>query len=276
MSRAPRRFRTAGGTRNRCGRPRVLAGVVRESEEKAARSALAASLPCDDPPRLGQLLSRLEPRLTAVALRLVRDPDAAADVVQEAFEKVLRSCHQFRGSAKPSTWMHRIVVNEAFLWLRRERRHAPSRLDPEDWALAFASTDDPERSAAAREELTRLRRALGRLPAAERRLLTEPSLRGRAYMELARELQLSAGAARLRALRTRRRLAATLDRTGRGSSCPSAGCRREPAPARVDQRRRTTRVRSAPTGAPSTSSAATGAKECARSQCDGLSLGQVV
>ncbi len=49
----------------------------------------AAGLPWGDSTRMGRVLLGLEPRLTAVARRLVRNPDAAADIVQNAFEKVL-------------------------------------------------------------------------------------------------------------------------------------------------------------------------------------------
>ena len=92
-------------------------------------SPAPAALPCRDSTRMGRILSGIEPRLTT-ARRLLRDPDAAADVVQSAFEKVLRYCEQFRDGARPSTGMHRIVVNEAFMWLRRETWHAPPLLTP--------------------------------------------------------------------------------------------------------------------------------------------------
>lgn len=59
--------------------------------------------------------------------RRVWSPEAAADVVQNAFEKGLRDCEVFRGQARPSTWVHRIVVNEAFMGLRRESRGARPR-----------------------------------------------------------------------------------------------------------------------------------------------------
>ncbi len=93
-------------------------------------SPAPAALPCRDSTRMGRILSGIEPRLTT-ARRLLRDPDAAADVVQSAFEKVLRYCEQSRDGARPSTGMHRIVVNEAFMWLRRETWHAPPPLDPD-------------------------------------------------------------------------------------------------------------------------------------------------
>ncbi len=168
------------------------------------------TLPCGDSTRMGRILLRLEPRLTAVARRVLHDPDAAADVVQSAFEKVLRYCEQFRGGARASTWMHRIVVNEAYMWLRREAHRAPARLHPDDWSLAFDRTVDPERAAAAHEEQARLERALERLTAEDRRLLTEAALQGRPYAALAQELGISRGGVKSRAFRARQRLARAL------------------------------------------------------------------
>lgn len=160
---------------------------------------------------MGDVLSGLEPKLTAVARRLVRNPDAAADVVQNAFEKVLRYCDQFRGNARPSTWVHRIVVNEALMWLRSQTRRARARIDSDDWKLVFSRGKDPEESVFAREEQDRLEQALARLPAEERTLLRASALEERAYDVLARELGVSPGAVKSRAFRARKRLAAELE-----------------------------------------------------------------
>lgn len=181
--------------------------------EQSAIERVPTGLPCGDATRMGRVLLGLEPRLTAVARRLVRNPEAAADVVQNAFEKVLRYCAEFRGQARPSTWMHRIVVNEAFMWLRREARRAPARIDPADWELVFPPAADPETLASAREDRDRLEQALASLPREERSLLTESALEGRAYATLADELGLSPGAVKSRAFRARRRLAVELETT---------------------------------------------------------------
>ena len=100
-------------------------GPLPRSQPARARAAprIEHILPYDDPERLGELLRGLEPRMRAVALRVTRDGEAARDVVQAAYEKALRHGRKFRGGARVSTWLHRIVTNEALMWLRRERRH---------------------------------------------------------------------------------------------------------------------------------------------------------
>lgn len=193
-------------SRNCSNRTSVGEGVSTPSTERSGQEVESNGLPCADATRMGRILSGIEPRLTAVARRLLRDPEAASDVVQNAFEKVLRRCEQFRGTARPSTWMHRIVVNEALMWLRTEKRRAALRIDPEDWELYFARAGDPERDAATREDRARLGRALARLTAAEREIVSASALEGRSYECVGREMGLSAGALKSRAFRARRRL----------------------------------------------------------------------
>ncbi|GAG33939.1 unnamed protein product, partial [marine sediment metagenome] len=80
---------------------------------ESARAAHIASenrLPLRDPERMDALIRSLEPRLAAVALGVTKDPDAAQDVLQNAFEKVLRHGEKFRGQARVSTWLYRIVT----------------------------------------------------------------------------------------------------------------------------------------------------------------------
>lgn len=172
--------------------------------------SVVTTLPCGDPGRMGRLLMGLQPRLVAVARRMLRDSEAAADVVQNAIEKVLRHCERFRGRSKPSTWMHRIVVNEALMWMRTERRRGPGLVDPEDWRMVYGIEDGPELGAARREESSRVARAFEELSAEDRALLADTAFEGRPHEELARELGVSAAAVKARAFRARRRLARRL------------------------------------------------------------------
>ncbi len=145
-------------------------------------------LPHDDPERMGELMRSLEPRLIAVAMRITREREAARDVVQSAFEKALRKARGFRGQARVSTWLHRIVVNEGLMWLRGERRHRHRlvELDPDsESALADPALEAPE-LLARYEEASRLRAGMRALRQEERDVLEHCALGGRSYADLAR------------------------------------------------------------------------------------------
>ncbi len=67
----------------------------------------------------------------ATAWQVTRDPDDAMDVAQEVFVRVYRALGSFRGNARFSTWLHRIILNTCMDYLRREKRHRQGRVDME-------------------------------------------------------------------------------------------------------------------------------------------------
>jgi len=70
---------------------------------------------------LTELYRRHERRAYNFALRTTGNPWDAADVAQEAFIKAFRNLKGFKGEALFSTWLHRIVANTAYDFLRRRQ-----------------------------------------------------------------------------------------------------------------------------------------------------------
>src|SRR5881409_3115687 len=64
-------------------------------------------------------------RLYAFALRMTRDPDLAADAVQEAFASALHKFDAFRGESNIATWLHRIVYTKAIDLIRQRGKESP-------------------------------------------------------------------------------------------------------------------------------------------------------
>lgn len=61
--------------------------------------------------------------VTALAFRMTRDHDEAADVAQEVFIKIARNLVRYDEKRRFYTWLYRITVNAAIDHLRRGRRH---------------------------------------------------------------------------------------------------------------------------------------------------------
>src|SRR6267142_4292292 len=60
-------------------------------------------------------------RMLAVARRMLRSEDDAADAVQDAFLSAFTSIHRFRANSQLYTWLHRIVVNACLMKLRSRK-----------------------------------------------------------------------------------------------------------------------------------------------------------
>ena len=148
--------------------------------------------------------------MRSVARGIVRNTDAAEDVVQNAFEKALRGLEGFDGRARLSTWVHRIVVNESLMWLRSEsRRRKRFQLESESGIEPDRHADpegDPSRPLFERERAGRLRAGLAALPPAERDVLEHCALAGESYEAYGRRSGIGSAAAKSRAFRARKRL----------------------------------------------------------------------
>lgn len=171
-------------------------------------------LPTDEA-ELGALLETLRPRLWSVALRFTRDSEVAEDVVQGAFEKALRHRWQFRGQARVSTWLHRIVANEALMWLRSERRRAKrtARLADATPEALIDPAPDASTGLASRQAARRLHHEIARLGPEERDVIERCVLPGRSYADYGAERGVHPAAAKSRAFRARRRLQSLLQET---------------------------------------------------------------
>lgn len=67
------------------------------------------------------LVKRHEAKMLAIAFRITRNREDAEDVVQQGFHKAFMHLGRFQGKSSFSTWLTRIVINEALMRLRRNR-----------------------------------------------------------------------------------------------------------------------------------------------------------
>jgi RNA polymerase sigma-70 factor, ECF subfamily len=144
----------------------------------------------------------------SLALRMVGDPEDAADVSQETYLKLIKAIKQFRGEAKFSTWLYRVTSSVAISSLRKKsRRRADVPIDSEDLTrLPAVATADPAVSSEQRFLMERLDQALQLLPASYRVVAVMKDVYGLSFEEIADQLAINEGAARVRLHRARRRL----------------------------------------------------------------------
>jgi RNA polymerase sigma-70 factor, ECF subfamily len=85
-------------------------------------SELLSNLRAGDEHVCDQFVRQHTSWMLALARRLLRNEDDAADAVQDAFLSAFRSLDGFAATSSLATWLHRIVVNVCLMKLRSKSR----------------------------------------------------------------------------------------------------------------------------------------------------------
>jgi RNA polymerase sigma-70 factor, ECF subfamily len=155
-------------------------------------------------------------RLYRVARSIVRDDGEAEDVLQEAYLRAFSSLAEFRGDSSLSTWLTRIVLNEAFRRLRRHTERPVAHIYPPSEAnvIPFPFSDhqpaDPERAMAQRQLCELVERAIDGLAQEFRTVLVARVIEGMTVEETADLLGLRPETVKTRLHRARRLLKVAL------------------------------------------------------------------
>lgn len=151
-------------------------------------------------------MRRHRDRLWAVALRTLRDPEEAADALQEAFISAFRAAGSFRAESQVTTWLHRIVVNACLDRMRR-RQTRPTVPLPE---AGPGEPVAPRDQMAERETKLVVAAALAELPEEQRAPIVLVDVEGYSVAETARMLGIAEGTVKSRCARGRAKLAKSL------------------------------------------------------------------
>jgi RNA polymerase sigma-70 factor, ECF subfamily len=155
----------------------------------------------------GELVESTYREVYSLCLRILRDPDDAAEATQDAYLKVWRSLKGFRGDAMFTTWLYRVAANTAISKQRsRKRRRARETTGDEDALKVIAASDSTEAAAGARVELAAVEEALAKLPEHYRAAVVLRDVYDMTIEEIAAELKISETAAKVRVHRGRKKL----------------------------------------------------------------------
>jgi RNA polymerase sigma-70 factor (ECF subfamily) len=114
-----------------------------EAAEGSMDTGLVERAQGGDQEAFGLLAVPLGDRLFAVATRILRDDDLAADATQQALVSIWRDLPQLRDLARFDGWSYRLLVRACYAERRKERRWSPSlRVLPT--AIAGEAADEVE------------------------------------------------------------------------------------------------------------------------------------
>jgi RNA polymerase sigma-70 factor (ECF subfamily) len=154
-----------------------------------------------------ELVDRYKDLVFALIARTIQDRSRSEDLAQEVFLRIHRGLPYFRGEARLSTWIYRIVAN---VCLQDHQRPSALSLDDRQAAIRVA-TAAADHQFGDLELRDRLEKAIARLPPQYRLLIAAHYLDGVQYDDLAEALQLPLGTVKTQLHRAKRQLRRLLE-----------------------------------------------------------------
>lgn len=165
-------------------------------------SDLVAAAVAGDHQAYAALYRRHRDRVFCVVVGVLGDREAALDVTQDVFVKLMGVLDRFDGRAAFTTWLHRVAVNAAYDTLRK--RVPEPAADP----YAAAGVEAVEDSSP--DTTMDVQLALAGLPADQRAVIVVVDMLGYGYEEAASVLGVPIGTVKSRLARGRVRLAESI------------------------------------------------------------------
>ena len=155
-----------------------------------------------------ELVDRYKDLVFALIARTVQDRSRAEDLAQDVFLRIHRGLPYFRGEARLSTWIYRIVANVCL----QGHGHAPGAVSIDDERTrAKVTPSAPDRQFGDLELRDRLEKAIARLPPHYRFVIAAHYLEGVQYEDLAEALQLPLGTVKTQLHRAKQQLRRLLE-----------------------------------------------------------------
>jgi len=168
-----------------------------------------------DASAMAALLRGYQSRVYAICVRMLRSPEEASDLTQDALLKILEGLHTFDRRAQLSTWIIRVTMNCCLSHMRKQKLRRHASLDDfgqrsGSWASLGASlpaATDVEPSGAVsverHEQQAAVLRGLARLDPEARSILVLRDTQGLEYQQIGEVLGVPVGTVKSRLFRAR-------------------------------------------------------------------------
>jgi RNA polymerase sigma-70 factor (ECF subfamily) len=157
-----------------------------------------------------EIVSRYEAQLYNLAMRFVKNPEDAEEVLQDVFTTLYRKAESFQGKSAFSSWMYRITVNAAFMKLRKRKQTPTAYLEDmapatKEQCLEYDGTygERSDNSSMNRELKEIIQIAINKLPEQYRAVFILRDVDGMSNQEVGEILELSIPAVKSRLHRSR-------------------------------------------------------------------------
>jgi RNA polymerase sigma-70 factor, ECF subfamily len=177
----------------------------------AAERVLIERCRAGDATAFQDLVDRYKDLVFGLIARTVQERSQAEDLAQEVFLRVHRGLPYFRGEAKLSTWIYRIVANVCSQDHARRPPTVSLDTSSEDPTRPSTTPASSDRQFGDLELRDRLEKAIARLPANYRLLIAAHYLEGIQYGDLAEALDMPLGTVKTQLHRAKQQLRRLLE-----------------------------------------------------------------
>ncbi len=192
-----------------------------KAQEVAFDRLLVDRFKSGDQEAFNEMVTRYWDRIYGMVNQLLRNPQDAEEVTQDAFIRAHRGLVNFRGDSAFSTWLYQIATNLArnryWYWWRRKRDKSVSFDAPvsADNATTLAELipaelETPEDATVTQELISGIAAGMEKLTAKHREILILRNVKNLSYEEIAAILSISVGTVKSRIARARDSLRAKL------------------------------------------------------------------
>ncbi len=156
-----------------------------------------------------QLIEKYEKKAYNIALRILKNPDDAMDISQEAFIKVFKSIKTFKQESSFSTWLYRIVTNTCMDFLRKNSNKvysidSPIQTDEGDFSREIEDKSNSTEELFERKMTKELvHKSIDKLEHEHRIIVILRDIEGFSYKEIAKILNCTLGTVKSRLSRAR-------------------------------------------------------------------------
>lgn len=185
------------------------------------------------------LFDKYHRRIFAISLGVVKNPQDAHDIVQEAFVRVHRHLGGFQGQSSFYTWLYRITMNLSIDHHRRKKnaphvdyddaigRDENAVEDADNIMSSFSASADPQRSHSRKELAARMQAALATLPPYHQQVIVLREVEGLSYEDIAKIMKVPKGTIMSRLFHARRKMQAALADYVQGELSPQTDSEEE-------------------------------------------------
>lgn len=189
------------------------AAVMRSLEQREHDAEVIRRIQNGDSEAYRELVLKYQQKVYGVAWGMVRNPEDAREITQEAFIKAFKSLERFRFDASFYTWLYRITVNLTIDFRRKASKRRTNEFDEgrmqkdEAGEIAKPHMDASPRRRLERKRLAdQIQAAIDQLPTDQRTAIMLRELEGLSYKEIAEAMDCAEGTVMSRLFYGRKKL----------------------------------------------------------------------